>query len=220
MTSGADWMPVHHSPFTRLQVVSHFPNRHISALLHMTARAHQFACSTDNKRACACQNRWRCVTVSTQCCLLLAWPSTPRHVSFHNQGKGKSGRKEASSYSLAFTASSSSSLLLLPLLLPLLLLLPLWNKSDPNAISDVFFISPSLVSLCCVAPLPLCHLPVVWTFAIGYFFPAPSSVYRTEMTFEVSMLAFIKGDLSPHAPREYDRLLFFWCALVYSICET
>lgn len=59
----------------------------------MTARARQFACTTDNKRACACQNRWRCVTVSTQCCLLLAWPSTPCHVSFHNQAEGKMGRR-------------------------------------------------------------------------------------------------------------------------------
>lgn len=87
----ADWMLVHHYPFSWLQVVSHFPNRRISACLYMTAWAHQFACTTDNKRACACQNRWRCVTVSTQCCLLLAWPSTSCHVSFHNQGKGKMG---------------------------------------------------------------------------------------------------------------------------------
>lgn len=70
-----------------------FPDRRISACLYMTAWARQFACTTDNKRACACQNRWRCVTVSTQCCLLLAWPSTPCHVSFHNQGKGKTGRR-------------------------------------------------------------------------------------------------------------------------------
>lgn len=89
----ADWMLVHHYPFSWLQVVSHFPNRRISACLYMTARARQFACTTDNKRACACQNRWRCVTVSTQCCLLLAWPSTPCHVSFHNQGEGKMGRR-------------------------------------------------------------------------------------------------------------------------------
>lgn len=68
-----------------------FPNRRISASLYMTAGARQFACTTDNKRACACQNRWRCVTVSTQCCLLLAWPSTLCHVSFHNQGEGKMG---------------------------------------------------------------------------------------------------------------------------------
>lgn len=93
MTSGADWMLVHHSPFSWLQVVSHFLDWRISACLYMTAWACQFACSTDNKRACACQNRWRCVTVSTQCCLLLAWPSTSRHVSFHNQGKGKTGRR-------------------------------------------------------------------------------------------------------------------------------
>lgn len=86
-------MLVHHSPFSWLQVVSHFLDRHISACLYMTAWARQFACSTDNKRACACQNRWRCVTVSTQCCLLLAWPSTSRHVSFHNQGKGKMGQR-------------------------------------------------------------------------------------------------------------------------------
>lgn len=86
-------MLVHQYPFSWLQVVSHFPNRRISACLYMTAWARQFACTTDNKRACACQNRWRCVTVSTQCCLLLAWPSTPCHVSFHNQGKGKMGRR-------------------------------------------------------------------------------------------------------------------------------
>ena len=73
--------------------LSFSPDWRISACLYMTARACQFACSTDNKRACACQNRWRCVTVSTQCCLLLAWPSTSRHVSFHNQGKGKMGRR-------------------------------------------------------------------------------------------------------------------------------
>lgn len=89
----ADWMLVYHSPFSWLQVVSHFLNRRITDCLYMTAQARQFACSTDNKRACACQNRWRCVTVSTQCCLLLAWPSTSRHVSFHNQGKGKTGRR-------------------------------------------------------------------------------------------------------------------------------
>lgn len=89
----ADWMLVHHTPFSWLQVVSHFLDRHISACLYMTARTRQFACSTDNKRACACQNRWWCVTVSTQCCLLLAWPSTSRHVSFHNQGKGKMGQR-------------------------------------------------------------------------------------------------------------------------------
>lgn len=89
----ADWMLVHHSPFSWLQVVSHFLDQRISSCLYMTAWARQFACSTDNKRACACQNRWRCVTVSTQCCLLLAWPSTSRHVSFHNQGKGKTGQR-------------------------------------------------------------------------------------------------------------------------------
>lgn len=59
----------------------------------MTAGARLFACTTDNKRACACQNRWWCVTVFTQCCLLLAWPSTPCHVSFHNQGEGKMGQR-------------------------------------------------------------------------------------------------------------------------------
>ena len=73
--------------------LSFSPDRRISACLYMTAWARQFACTTDNKRACACQNRWRCVTVSTQCCLLLAWPSTSCHVSFHNQGKGKTGRR-------------------------------------------------------------------------------------------------------------------------------
>lgn len=36
--------------------------------------AGKFACSTDNKRPRACQNRWRSVTVPTQCCLLPAWP--------------------------------------------------------------------------------------------------------------------------------------------------
>lgn len=95
-----------------------FPDRRISGCLYMTAWAHQFACTTDNKRACACQNRWRCVTVSTQCCLLLAWPSTLCHVSFHNQGKGKTGRRNHPAFSSC-----------------LLLLLPLWNKSDTNAIS-------------------------------------------------------------------------------------
>lgn len=50
----------------------------------MTA-GQQFACSTDNKRPCACQNRWRCVTVPTQCCLLLAWPSDLSACLPHNQ---------------------------------------------------------------------------------------------------------------------------------------
>lgn len=53
---------------------SHFPPADRRRL--MTA-GQQFACSTDNKRPCACQNRWRCVTVPTQCCLLLAWPRDP-----------------------------------------------------------------------------------------------------------------------------------------------
>lgn len=50
----------------------------------MTA-GQQFACSTDNKQPCACQNRWRCVTAPTQCCLLLAWPSDLSACLPHNQ---------------------------------------------------------------------------------------------------------------------------------------
>lgn len=138
----ADWMLVHHSPFSWLQVVSHFPDRRISACLYMTARARQFACSTDNKRACACQNRWRCVTVSTQCCLLLAWPSTSRHVSFHNQGKGEDGARNHPAF-----------------LSCLFLLLPLWNKSYTNAIS--YALLPHFLLVCFVPSHRLSFCPSV-----------------------------------------------------------
>lgn len=86
-----------------------FPNWRISASLYMTAGARQFACTTDNKRACACQNRWRCVTVSTQCCLLLAWPSTPCHVSFHNQGEGKMGQRNHPAFLPVFSCCCFSA---------------------------------------------------------------------------------------------------------------
>lgn len=70
-----------------------FPDRRISACLYMTAWARQFACTTDNKRACACQNRWRCVTVSTQCCLLWLDPR-PRAMSpFIIRERGRRGEE-------------------------------------------------------------------------------------------------------------------------------
>lgn len=99
-----------------------FSDCRISACLYMTAWARQFACTTDNKRACACQNRWRCVTVSTQCCLLLAWPSTSCHVSFHNQGKGKTGRRNHPAFLSASFCCCLFGINLIPM--PLAMLFP------------------------------------------------------------------------------------------------
>lgn len=149
----ADWMLVHHSPFSWLQVVSHFPDRRISACLYMTAWARQFACSTDNKRACACQNRWRCVTVSTQCCLLLAWPSTSRHVSFHNQGKGKMGRRNHPAFLPASFCCCLFGINLIPM--PLAMLFP-----SHFFLFLVYFVSSCWLSVCLsVSPKP-CRSPL------------------------------------------------------------
>lgn len=150
MTSRADWMLVHHSPFSWLQVVSHFPDWRISACLYMTAWACQFACSTDNKRACACQNRWRCVTVSTQCCLLLAWPSTPRHVSFHNQGKGKMGRRNHPAFLPASFCCRLFGINLIPM--------PLAMLSPSHFLLFLVCFPLSCWLSVCLSPHPVCVL--------------------------------------------------------------
>lgn len=140
-------MLVHHSPFSWLQVVSHFPDQHISACLYMTAWTRQFACSTDNKRACACQNRWRCVTVSTQCCLLLAWPSTSRHVSFHNQEKGKTGRRNHPAFLAASFCCCLFGINLIPMSLAML--------SSSCFLLFLVCFPPISLSICLALPLPL-----------------------------------------------------------------
>lgn len=90
------WMPVRHS-IHWLQVASFSTFRY---RLAMTAGT-WFACSTDNKRPRACQNRWWCVTAPTQYCLLFAWPLTSLHV-FFLQSEKKRKRKERKPTLLCF----------------------------------------------------------------------------------------------------------------------
>lgn len=92
------WMPVRHS-IHWLQVASFSTSRY---RLAMTAGT-WFACSTDNKRPRACQNRWWCVTAPTQYCLLFAWPLTSLHVFFPpSEKKGRKKKKEKKTHTFFF----------------------------------------------------------------------------------------------------------------------
>lgn len=83
------WMPVRHS-IHGLQVASFSTFRY---RLAMTAGT-WFACSTDNTRPRACQNRWWCVTAPTQCCLLFVRPLTSLCVFFSTIRKRKEKKNE------------------------------------------------------------------------------------------------------------------------------
>lgn len=115
------WMPVRHS-IHGLQVASFSTFRY---RLAMTAGT-WFACSTDNKRPRACQNRWWCVTAPTQYCLLFARPLTSLHVFFSTIRKRKEKKERKRKGKKTHTSL-------------------LWNKFGTNVV--IFLPSSSLPSL-------------------------------------------------------------------------